>query len=113
MLRNIKKKIKDANLDERSNLIKGDIVKTSKKYVEKNRGFRISLLHLDLDTYEGTKHALNNFFPHVSPGGIVIFDEYGSRGWGESEAVDEFLNKQKLKIKTVQFSSKPTAYIIK
>lgn len=113
LLNNIKKKIKDANLQEKSSLIKGDIVKTSKKYVKENRGFRISLLHLDLDTYEGTKHALNNFYPHVSPGGVIIFDEYGSRGWGESEAVDEFLNKKKLKIKAVEFSSKPTAYIIK
>ena len=113
LLKNIKGKIKDANLQEKSNLIKGDIVKTSKKYVQENRGFRISLLHLDLDTYEGTKHSLNNFYPHVSPGGVIIFDEYGSRGWGEREAVDEFLNKKKLKIKTVEFSSKPTAYLIK
>ena len=90
LLNKIKMKIKKANLDERSELIKGDIIKTSKKYVTKNRGFRISLLHLDLDTYEGTKHALNNFFPLVSKGGVLIFDEYGSRGWGESEAIDEY-----------------------
>ena len=57
------------------------------------------MLHLDLDTYEGTKSALINFFPHISPGGIIILDEYGSRGWGESEAVDEFLNKKNLKVK--------------
>ena len=42
-----------------------------------------------------------------------IFDEYGSRGWGESEAVDEFLKTKKLKLKKVNFSSKPTAYLIK
>jgi len=109
----IKNKIKSADLENRSILVKGDIIKTSKKYVKDNRGFRISLLHLDLDTYQGTKHALNNFFPHVSPGGIIIFDEYGSRGWGESEAVDEFLKTKKLKQKKVNFSSKPTAYLIK
>ena len=109
----INEKINKAELSERSNLIKGDIRMTSKKYIKNNRGFRISLLHLDLDTYEGTKHALNNFFPFVSPGGIIVFDEYGSRGWGESEAVDEFLIKKKYKIKKIKFSSKPTAYIIK
>lgn len=109
----INEKINKAKLSERSKLIKGDIKITSKKYVKNNRGFRISLLHLDLDTYEGTKHALNNFFPFVSPGGIIIFDEYGSRGWGESEAVDEFLIKKKYKLKKIKFSSKPTAYIIK
>ena len=113
LFKNINDKIKNAGFDNRSSLIKGDIIKTSKKYVKDNRGFRISLLHLDLDTYEGTKHALNNFFPHISPGGVIIFDEYGSRGWGESEAVDEFLSKKKLKLKKVKFSSKPTAYLIK
>ena len=49
----------------------------------------------------------------MSPGGVIVFDEYGSRGWGESEAVDEFLNKKKLKLKKIKFSSKPTAYLIK
>jgi len=109
----INQKIKKTELDKRSILIKGDIVHTSKKYIKNNRGFRISLLHLDLDTYEGTKHALNNFFPHISSGGIIVFDEYGSRGWGESEAVDEFLKKTKYKIQKVKFSSKPTAFLIK
>tara|TARA_Y100000768_G_C23979973_1_gene685162 strand:- start:1041 stop:1694 length:654 start_codon:yes stop_codon:yes gene_type:complete len=113
LLKLINTKIKKANLNLRSDLIKGDIVKTSKKYIKENRGFRISLLHLDLDTYKGTIHALNNFFPYVTPGGVIIFDEYGSRGWGESEAVDEFMSKKKLKIKKVKFSSKPTAYLIK
>lgn len=113
LLKKIDNKIKKANLNDRSVLIKGDIVKTSKKYVNDNRGFRISLLNLDLDTYEGTKHALINFFPHISPGGVVILDEYGSRGWGESEAVDEFIIKKKIKLRKVKFSSKPTAYFIK
>ena len=109
----INNKIKKAGLKDRSKLIKGDIVKTSKQYCKDNRGFRISLLHLDLDTYEGTKHALNNFFPYVSHGGVIVFDEYGMRGWGESEAVDEYFKDKKYKIKTVPNSTKPTAFIIK
>ncbi len=113
LLKIIESKVKKAKLEDRSILVKGDIKRTSKKYVKNNRGFRISLLHLDLDTYEGTKSALINFFPYVSPGGIIILDEYGSRGWGESEAVDEFLDKKKLKLRKVKFSTKPTAYIIK
>ena len=110
---NIKKKIRNANLDKRSELIKGDIVKTSQNYKNKNRGFRISLLHLDLDTYSGTKSALQNFFPLVSKGGVVIFDEYGSRGWGESEAIDEYFKEKKYKIQKTKNSSKPTAFLIK
>ena len=109
----IQNKIKKSQLAERSELIKGDIVKTSKKYVKSNKGFRISLLNLDLNTNEGTKHALNNFFPFLSPGGVIIFDEYGSRGWGESDAVDEYFRNTKYKIKKTKNSSKPTAYLIK
>ena len=43
---------------------------------------------------------------------IILLDEYGKRGWGETEAVDEFLkNKKNLRIKSIKFSSQPTAYI--
>ena len=109
----INKKIKEAGLQNNSELIKGDIVKTSKKYIQNHRGFRISLINLDLDTYEGTKHALKNFFPLVSKGGVVIFDEYGARGWGESEAVDEYFSNTKYKIQKTSNVRKPTAYLIK
>jgi hypothetical protein len=113
LFKNISIKISKADLDKRSELVKGDIIKTSKNYTKTNKGFRISLLNLDLDTYEGTKHALINFFPFVSPGGVIIFDEYGSRGWGESDAVDEYFKNTKYKIKKIKFSTKPTAYLIK
>ena len=109
----IKKKIEGAKLQHRSELIKGDILKTSKKYIKNHKGFRISLLHIDLDTYNGTKHTLENFFPLVSRGGIIIFDEYGSRGWGESDAVDEYFIDKKYKIIKTEFGKKPTAYLIK
>ena len=35
-------------LNNRFELIKGDVSKTSSKYVSKNYGFKISLLHLDM-----------------------------------------------------------------
>lgn len=113
ILKDLKDKIKKIKLENRSELIKGDIVKTSKIYSKKNRGFRISLLHLDLDTYSGTKSALKNFFPLVSKDGIVIFDEYGERGWGESEAIDEYFKNTKYRIQKTKNSYYPTAFLIK
>ena len=113
-IKEINKKISKLNMSKRSELIKGDITKTAKKYVEKNKGFKISLLNLDLDTYEGTKSALSAFYKKMSKGGIIILDEYGKRGWGETDAVDEFLNEHKeLEIKTIEYSNQPTAYIVK
>ncbi len=113
-VKSIQEKIKKVGLEKRSELIKGDIIKSSLKYVKKNKGFRISLLNLDLDTYEGTKAALENFYPVVSKNGIIIFDEYGKRGWGETDAVDEyFKNKKNIQIKTIKYSNQPSAFVVK
>ncbi len=113
-IKEINEKISKLNLLDRSELVKGDIIKTAKKYVNNNKGFKISLLNLDLDTYEGTKSALNAFYKKISKKGVIILDEYGKRGWGETDAVDEFLSKHKeLEIKTIEYSNQPTAYIVK
>ena len=113
-IKEINKKISKLGMIQRSELIKGDIIKTAKKYTENNKGFKISLLNLDLDTYEGTKSALNEFYKKVSRGGIIVLDEYGKRGWGETDAVDEFLDDHKeLEIKSIEYSNQPTAYIVK
>ena len=93
----------------RFELVKGDISKTSKKYISKNYGFKISLLHLDLDTYSGTKSSLINFFPKVSKGGVIILDEYGTRGWGETDAVDEFLEGKDYKVNLLDNTKSPCA----
>jgi hypothetical protein len=49
----------------------------------------------------------------VSRGGLIVLDEYACKGWGESDAVDEFFRDRDVEIKAIPFSSKPTAYIIK
>ena len=51
---------------------------------------QISLLRLDTDWYASTKHELENLFPRLSPGGILIIDDYGD--WqGARKAVDEYV----------------------
>jgi len=102
-----------AGFEGKLELIAGDIKKTAKKYVKDNPGFRISLLHLDLDTFNGTTAALENFYDLVTPGGIILLDEYGMRGWGESDAVDKFFKGRSVEIRVVEHSFKPSAYIVK
>ena len=109
----LNKVIKEIEMKERAELIKGDVIKTCKKYVKNNPGFRISLLHLDLDTYHGTKQTLENFWDLIVPGGVIVLDEYAKRGWGESDAVDEFIKDKNIIIQQIEFSSQPTAMIIK
>jgi Macrocin-O-methyltransferase (TylF) len=94
-------------------LIAGNVVETTKAYAQKNLGFRISLLYLDVDNYEGSLAILENFFPLISPGGVVAFDEYAYRTYGESDAVDEYFRGKQLKLKSFPWANTPTAYIIK
>ena len=102
-----------AGLDGRLELIVGDVAETALTYAQDNKGFRVSLLHLDLDTYSGTKAVLEALYDRVTPGGIIVCDEYGSPEWGESDAIDEFLKDRNVMLKTVEFSAKPTAYFTK
>lgn len=52
----------------------------------------ISLLRLDTDWYESTRHELECLYDRVVSGGVVIIDDYGY--WqGARKAVDEYLPK--------------------
>jgi O-methyltransferase len=58
---------------------------------------RIALLRLDTDWYASTKHELEQLYDRVTPGGVLIVDDYG--WWqGSRQAVDEFLAERKLSI---------------
>jgi len=51
---------------------------------------QISILRLDTDWYSSTKHELEHLFSRLSPGGVLILDDYGH--WdGARKATDEFL----------------------
>lgn len=50
---------------------------------------KISLLRIDTDWYESTKHELVHLYPRLSLGGVLIIDDYGH--WqGARRAVDEY-----------------------
>ena len=51
----------------------------------------IALLRLDTDWYESTRHELEHLWPLLSPGGVLIVDDYGH--WdGARRAVDEYFD---------------------
>jgi hypothetical protein len=57
----------------------------------------ISLLRLDTDWYQSTKHELVHLFPRLSRGGVIIIDDYGH--WeGCRQACDEYFSEQRIPI---------------
>lgn len=49
----------------------------------------IAVLRLDTDWYESTRHELEQLYPRLSPGGVLILDDYGHYE-GARRAVDEY-----------------------
>jgi Macrocin-O-methyltransferase (TylF) len=100
----------------RSQLIKGDISETVPQFIRENPGMRISLVNFDCDMYAPTMTALEQLYPLVIKGGVVIFDEYATAPWeGESKAFEEFFNDMGARpvMKKFAFSQTPHAYFIK
>jgi O-methyltransferase len=52
----------------------------------------IAFLHVDMNNAQAERGALEVLFERISPGGIVVFDDYGWAGYRDQKlAVDEFL----------------------
>lgn len=55
---------------------------------------RIAALRLDTDWYESTRHEMEHLMPRLSPGGVLVVDDYFK--WaGNRSAVDEWLSRQR------------------
>jgi len=102
-------------LGSRVELVRGDITETLPDYLNSNPGFRISLLHCDLDVYPATLSTLRAAWGRLVLGGICVFDEYAVANWGESDAVDEFFGSldNPPELKMLSCSATPTAYCVK
>ena len=52
----------------------------------------IAMLRLDTDWYESTRHELEHLYDRLSPGGVLILDDYGH--WeGARLAAQEFMKE--------------------
>jgi len=71
---------------DRFKFIKGKVEDT----IPRSAPSQISLLRLDTDWYESTRHELIHLFPRLAVGGVLIVDDYGH--WqGSRKATDEYL----------------------
>jgi O-methyltransferase len=65
---------------------------------------RIAILRLDTDWYESTRHELEHLYDRLSPGGVLVIDDYG--WWkGAREAVDEFVERSGARLLLLRMAS--------
>ena len=70
---------------QRLHLVRGPVEET----IPAQMPDELSLLRLDTDWYESTRHELTHMFPALRTGGVLIIDDYGH--WqGARRAVDEY-----------------------
>lgn len=56
-----------------------------------NLADRIAFAHIDLDIYQSILDSCRFIYPRLSPGGVIVFDDYGFMSCpGAREAVDRF-----------------------
>ena len=73
---------------------------------------KIALLHIDCDFYEPTVLCLRRWYPHVSSGGYIQFDDY-LEFQGCTKAVDEFLESHPdIRLQTFGQPGRGAAYFI-
>ena len=94
-------------------LIQGDIGQTLPEFLEHHQEMSVAIVNIDVDLYGSTMYALENLFPRVVRGGVVILDDYEAFP-GAKKATDEYLaaHKRPEKIQKFPFALSP-CYLIK
>jgi len=77
---------------DRIHYVKGMVEDTLLNHPHK----KIAYMRLDTDYYSSTKIELDKLYPVLSPNGVVIVDDYGSKFVGSTLAVTEFLKENNL-----------------
>ncbi|MBT8419083.1 MAG: TylF/MycF family methyltransferase [Silicimonas sp.] len=71
-------------------------------------------LHIDCDTYSGHKEVLEALYDRLTPGGIIVLDDYKAEAWpGATKAVDEFLGPRGVEVRQDTSRAEPAWYAVK
>jgi hypothetical protein len=103
--------LKYKGIEKNIELVKGDICKTVPEYVKNNPHLKIALLNLDVDIYEPAVTILEELYPRICNGGVLILDDYATFP-GETKAVDDYFREKNVKIRKFPFAMTPS-YIVK
>jgi len=99
-------------LDNIVHIHKLDVTKELDAFFEKCSYMQFKLIILDAGQYDIVMACLKNFWPRLTSGGIIVFDQFNHElSPGETRAVKEFMPDAK--IRTLPFGWMPTAYVVK
>ena len=101
----VEKLLTDAGLGQefiaaQATLVKGYFQNTLEKFT----GKAIALLHVDVDLYDSCKSVLDQLYPQVATGGIIMFNEYMGTNEhayfpGVQRAIDDFFGERRGEIR--------------
>ena len=104
--------IQAQKLDHVVHIHKLDLRSELDQFFEENKYMQFKLVFLDAGLYDVVKHCLRHFWPRLTSGGVIIFDQFNHElAPGETRAIKEFMPDAK--IKTFPFAWMPTAYVVK
>lgn len=93
-------------------LIRGDVSKTVKEFLDVNEHTVVALAYFDLDLYVPTRDVITAIQPYLTKGSILAFDEVSHRGWpGETAALRESLGLDRGAVRFVLPGRAKTTYM--
>jgi hypothetical protein len=94
-------------------LVKGDAVSETEKYLKAHPETIISLAYFDFDIYEPTKKCLELIRPHITKGTVIAFDELNQPKFpGETIALQEVFGLDRYSIRRSPYSHYQSYIII-
>lgn len=89
-----------------------DVTTDLDQFFQENSHLQFKLIFADCGIYDVVMSTLEHFWPRLTSGGIMIFDQFNNElAPGEARAIKEFMPDAK--IRTFPFGWMPTAYVVK
>ncbi len=59
----------------------------------------VAFIHMDINAAKPTRAALDRFYPLLQPGGVIVFDDYGWKGYEDQRyEIDDFFSDKEERI---------------
>lgn len=108
----VRELVRVQGLDDVVRIEDRDLANELPAFFEMHPHLQFKLVFLDCGYYDVVKACIEQFWPRLTPGGVLLLDNFNHEtAPGEARAVRELLPGQQ--IRTFNFAFQPTAYIIK